>query len=235
MSITRPPRRPEEGSPGADEDPSGQDARAEPPRERLAASNEDVCAFCGARLGSDQEWCLECGSARTLIHRAPDWRVPVMIVAAVILLCLTGLAVALIDLSAQANRSPQPARVLTQPAPHPAPRPQPPQPAPARAPSPPRRAASIADWPSGLSGWTVVLGQWLDPSPARSSARRLIGRGIKVGVLYSSRHPSMPPGFWIVFSGRYPDEAAAARAAAALRDHGHPLARARLVARPGGI
>ena len=40
-------------------------------RRRRAARQ---CAACGATLEPDQEWCVECGTARTVLHRPPDWR-----------------------------------------------------------------------------------------------------------------------------------------------------------------
>jgi hypothetical protein len=66
----------------------------------LSASGADAtfCAQCGTELEDDQEWCLECGAARTLIHRPPDWRIPVAIVGTVLLLILAGFAIALIKL-----------------------------------------------------------------------------------------------------------------------------------------
>jgi hypothetical protein len=63
------------------------------------------CTQCGSGLAPDQEWCLDCGSARTLIHRAPDWRVPVAIVATLIVLVVAGFGLAIIELSHDANRS----------------------------------------------------------------------------------------------------------------------------------
>jgi hypothetical protein len=35
-------------------------------------------------MASDQEWCLECGVARTAIQAPPDWRVGVAIMLAVV-------------------------------------------------------------------------------------------------------------------------------------------------------
>jgi len=46
-------------------------------------------------LRSDQEWCLECGAARTVIRRAPDWRVAAAVIAAVIVLVVIALVIAL--------------------------------------------------------------------------------------------------------------------------------------------
>ena len=42
------------------------------------------CAACGTTMASDQEWCLECGVARTAIQAPPDWRLGVAIVLAVV-------------------------------------------------------------------------------------------------------------------------------------------------------
>ncbi len=60
------------------------------------------CLRCDAVL-DDQEWCLECGAARTLIHRPPDWRVPVAVIATLIALVLAAFLIALIDLSGNVN------------------------------------------------------------------------------------------------------------------------------------
>ncbi len=57
------------------------------------------CAQCGAELAEDQEWCLECGGARTLIHRGPDWRLPLAVIAVVIVLAIGGFVVAVISIS----------------------------------------------------------------------------------------------------------------------------------------
>ncbi len=57
--------------------PAGQD----PPG---GASTEDRCPACGAELADDQEWCLECGAARTVVHSPPDWRIGLLIMLSVI-------------------------------------------------------------------------------------------------------------------------------------------------------
>ena len=66
-------------------------------------SAQERCGACGATVAEDQEWCLECGAARTQLRRPPDWRIPVTIVAVVILLVVLGLLIALVSLSIQAN------------------------------------------------------------------------------------------------------------------------------------
>ena len=112
--------------------PPADDQRPQPPADdqRPRASERRrgrlVCGGCGAPLQADQEWCVECGTARTIIHRAPDWRIPIAIIATVILLVVAGLAVALFALSSETNRataartSPAPLTQAqqAQPAPH---------------------------------------------------------------------------------------------------------------------
>jgi uncharacterized OB-fold protein len=75
---------------------------------RTAAVGEQAptgerCQACGAAVASDQEWCLECGAARTGLRRPPDWRVPAAVIAVVIALAVIALLIALVSLSIQAN------------------------------------------------------------------------------------------------------------------------------------
>jgi hypothetical protein len=62
------------------------------------------CAACGARLEPDQEWCVECGAARTVLHRPPDWRAPLAVVAVVVGVVVIAALIALVSLSIQAAR-----------------------------------------------------------------------------------------------------------------------------------
>ncbi|HUO70737.1 MAG TPA: SPOR domain-containing protein [Solirubrobacteraceae bacterium] len=188
------------------------------------------CASCGSPLADDQEWCLECGAARTLIHAAPDWRIGIAIVATVVMLALIGLAIVLINLSTSAGETTQAA--ASAPTVAATSTPAAPSAVPAAAAAVP---ATFAGWPVGLSGWTVVLASSRTESVADSSAARFAAGGVPVGVLDSSQHPSMPAGLWFVFSGRYPDGARARAAAATLRRAGQPTAVAIQVARPGGL
>lgn len=70
-----------------------------------AASGEEPCGACGAALQPGQEWCLECGAARTVLQRPPDWRVPAVVIAVVIVVIVIGLLIALVSLSIQANHA----------------------------------------------------------------------------------------------------------------------------------
>jgi hypothetical protein len=53
------------------------------------------CVACGAPLEADQEWCLECGAARTSLEEPPDWRIAAAIVVVVVVLVTIALVIAL--------------------------------------------------------------------------------------------------------------------------------------------
>lgn len=69
-----------------------------------ASAIDGKCLACGEPLAEDQEWCVECGAARTVVRRPPDWRIPVAVVGVVIAVVLVALLIALVSLSLQANR-----------------------------------------------------------------------------------------------------------------------------------
>jgi DNA-directed RNA polymerase subunit RPC12/RpoP len=181
----------------------------------------DTCARCGQPLEPDQEWCLECGSARTIVHRPPDPRIGAAIAGGIALVVLAAAVVAVILAGHSAGGTSI----------------SPTASAPRRMPTSAHRSTSgnLASWPVGLSGWTVVLGRSPDRASATATARQLAAQGVSTGVLDSSQHPHLQPGYYVVFSGRYPDGTAAQAAAAALQAKGQPQAIAREVARPGGL
>ena len=67
--------------------PAGRVENPVPPQAR--------CAACGAVLEPDQEWCLECGAARTTLQKPPDWRVAAAIIAVVIVVVVVAVLIAL--------------------------------------------------------------------------------------------------------------------------------------------
>jgi hypothetical protein len=227
-------------------DGQGADGEARYEHDARAPTAESACEACGAGLRPDQEWCLECGTARTLIHRSPSWKAPAALVATVAILALVGLGIAVASLSSQSNRSAaaelitEPARTVTVTVTVPS--------APARrrharpgarrisaeAASTRPPAGSVGSWPIGLPGWTVVLSTQPTQGEAERLAHTYASQGLSVGVLESSQHPSLPPGDWLVFSGRYPTEAGAAAEAAVLRARGYPVAHPDEVAPTGG-
>jgi RNA polymerase subunit RPABC4/transcription elongation factor Spt4 len=57
------------------------------------------CAACDAPLEPDQEWCVECGTARTVVHPPPSWRGAVVVIAVVVGVVLIAGVVALVTLT----------------------------------------------------------------------------------------------------------------------------------------
>lgn len=59
-------------------------AEASAPAQEGQPETGEHCPACGASMAADQEWCLDCGVARTGIQAPPDWRVGVAIMLAVV-------------------------------------------------------------------------------------------------------------------------------------------------------
>jgi len=189
-------------------------------------ATETVCPNCDAHLAPDQDWCLECGSAvKIRIRTAPDWRVPLAIVGTVVTLAAAAFVFLLVSLSNSANRSAAAAvaapTVKTTPAGTAPSTPAATGPSTKTATSTTAAAtAGIGSWPSGVTGYTVVLGVIPGKAAATTSATKIASAGIPVGVLDSSDYSSMTPGDWIVFSGTYTTRAEAATAASQLQAKG---------------
>ncbi len=166
------------------------------------------CPRCQAPLEDDQEWCLECGTATTVIHTAPDWRVPVAIVAFIVAIALAGYFVAVDRLSSSSTPA-----------------------APTTSVASAGGLVRISEWPAGVPGWTVVLAHSRSEAVAYSKATRLADEGVSAGVIDSSHHAGWAPGYWVVFSGRYLTNEAAKTAARQLLAEGHHGAHAKLVER----
>ena len=59
-----------------------------------------ACPRCGAAVGPDQDWCLDCGApARTRLVPTPNWRAPVAVLVTVIVLAGVALAIAFVSLT----------------------------------------------------------------------------------------------------------------------------------------
>jgi hypothetical protein len=178
---------------------------------------EDRCSHCGAELMEEQEWCHDCGAARTLIHRPPDWRIGIAIVGIVAALAVLVFVLVLSNASSSSS-SPSQARAAAA-ATTVAARRQP-------------GTGAVTGWPVGLGGWTVSLATTSSRGAADARARAIATDGVQVGVLDSTLHPALKPGRWVVFSNRYPTKARAQAAAAQLVSLGQAHAHALLVGRP---
>ena len=70
------------------------------------AGAPDACPRCGAALEPAQAWCLRCGAAaRTRLVPTPAWKVPVAVVATVVVVCLAALTWAFVALSSDQGPS----------------------------------------------------------------------------------------------------------------------------------
>lgn len=99
-----------------------------------------LCPRCGNTLRDDQAWCLECGlAARTRVHPAPNWRLPVIATLLALALLAAGIAFALVALLDEPEPTPAPQTVT---APAAAPPPAATTPPPAAAPTTPAPAAT---------------------------------------------------------------------------------------------
>ena len=174
------------------------------------------CPRCGANLAPDQDWCLECGAAATTrILRPPSWKLAAAIVLGVVAAVVVVMVIVVNALSGDANRAaatPARAPAATTPAK--------PAPAPAATPSTtattpttpttastPAAGGTIASWPRGKVGWTVVLATTSSRSAAEQRARGLIAKGVKAGVLDTSRFNIEASGAsFVVFTGRFPSQ-----------------------------
>jgi hypothetical protein len=79
----------------------------EPPAVVPKHSGTIRCPRCNAPVGPDQDWCLECGAAaRTRLAATPNWRVPIVVLAVVILLAGAGLAIAFVALTNDSTKAP---------------------------------------------------------------------------------------------------------------------------------
>lgn len=156
------------------------------------------CPRCGAGVAAGQEYCLECGLRLPGTGRlgaapaAPRRLALPLVLAAVVAAGGAAAAIALTRETATAT----PIITATGGS----------QVVPASTVA----AAGLAEWPTGKSGWTNILVSLpkvdgRDAAVARAEQARR--RGLRaVGVLDSSRYPSLHPGYWVVFSGVYPSE-----------------------------
>ena len=78
-------------------------------------------------------------------------------------------------------------------------------------------AGTASGWPSGKVGWTVQVSSVRKAADARRLAKRISAAGQPAGVFLSSDYSTYrEKGYWVVFSGVYATQAAAAAHKAAL-------------------
>ena len=145
---------------------------------------------------------------------SPSWTVPAVIIGAIALLAVGGVFFALEQVESDAEReATKPTQVV-----------DPPSPADGE-----RKPTGVAEWPAGQSAYTVVLARAPDETTARTQATAALGRGVPAGVLDSDRYPTLEPGTWMLFAGRFESRDEAAAAAVRYAGSGFPEAQARFV------
>jgi hypothetical protein len=190
------------------------------------------CPRCGANMTDEQEWCLHCGAAvGTRVVAAPGWRTPIAIVGGLALIAVVAVAIALVQLADDTDKVAQTPAAAT-PAPTAAavtPTPTPVLPeasgqetptaaptataSPTTAPGGSTSSSGDATWPSGKTGWTVVLASDSSKDSAQEKADSFAQDGIAgVGILHSDDFSSLKAGSWIVFSGEYDSQSKASDA-----------------------
>ena len=189
------------------------------------------CPRCGAAMTDEQEWCLRCGAAvGTRIATAKGWRLPLAITGILVILAAIAVAIAIIQLADDTDQvagtatptpTPTPSAVAT-PTPTPTLTPDPaatatptptPTATPTSTPDSSPGSGSIAEWPSGKDGWTVVLSSKSSEDAARDSAESFSSEGIPdVGILDSDDFDSLQGGFWVVYSGEFDSQSEATQA-----------------------
>ncbi len=201
---------------------------------------ERRCPRCATPHAEGQEYCLECGERLPLVPGLAtrlgtrwrrrlgwypgDWIWPALLALLVAVAAGALSAIFLTEDSSSANgtvvrtdQGPSTPLEQTQAAPEPtlsAPTATTPPSATTRAaPPPPPPPQTLAVWPVGRGGWTIVL----DSVPATNGregaaaeAKQALRLGMKqVGVIDSSQFSSLHPGYFVVFAGIYGSEAEA--------------------------
>jgi ribosomal protein L37E len=71
------------------------------------------CPRCGAPVGSEQAWCLTCGApARTRMRPTPNWKLPLLAIAVIVLIVAGGTVGAFVALTTD-NEAPKASTVST--------------------------------------------------------------------------------------------------------------------------
>ena len=98
-------------------------------------------------------------------------------------------------------------------------------------PQPPggEQPTEVATWPAGTAAYTVVLAEAADETTARARAAAAVGAGVPAGVLGSDEYPTLEPGKWVLFAGRFDTRAEAAEEATRYVTAGFPDAEAEFI------
>jgi hypothetical protein len=213
------------------------------------------CPRCGATVEPLQEYCLECGVRvrgggvvpalasgwqRRLRWYPGDWVWPSLLALVVAVIASAGAIWWTRDASSAASTTvvgdtaPLPTVPTTESVPTTVPAATVPTQT-RQTTTAPRRPArrALIEWPQGRNAWTIVLVS-LPTSAGRPQAvgraREAARAGLdEVGVIDSSEHSSLHPGYYVVFSGVYPTIGAAQDAVSDAAEAGFENAYARRI------
>jgi hypothetical protein len=230
-------------------------------RESAIAFVDTTCPRCGAARKPNQSYCLECGLAlppvtgrlpglrRSWVRRfgwyPGDW------IWAALLMFVVAAAGATAAIIVSHERSAGAKRLVIATASLPVGRatavattagtgrrartlPTPPEPTTGRG-AAKGTANGRFTWPANRTGWTIVLVSFPAtsgrPTALQTAAKAAKSRLPQVGVLDSSRYPSLQPGYFVVFSGIYPSQIEANAAIASVHQAGFGGAYSRQIGR----
>ena len=136
---------------------------------------------------------------------------PGTIIALIALAAVGGVVFALAQVESDAEReATKPAVVVERPTP----------------PGTEGKPSDVATWPAGTSAYTVALAESADETTARARATAAVGSGVPAGVLHSDAYPTLDPGAWLLFAGRFDTRAEAEEEATRYVAAGFPDAEA---------
>jgi sporulation related protein len=140
-----------------------------------------------------------------------SWAMPAAIIAAIALLAVGAVVFALNQVESDAEKEATKPTLVVKP------------------PTPPGsgdQPADVATWPAGTSAYTVALAETPDETAARARAAAAATGGVPAGVLQSDAYPSLDPGMWVLFAGRFDTRAEAEAEATRYVASGFPDAKA---------
>ena len=173
------------------------------------------CPSCRSPLVGEEIFCLQCGTRLVPEPEPkPSWTVPAAIVGAIALLAVGGVVFALEQVESDAEREATKPTAIFEPP---------------ETPGSETKPTAVAAWPAETSAYTVVLTTTSDEPQARAQATAAVGGGVPAGVLDSDRYPTLEPGDWVVFTGRFETRGQAVKEAARYAATGFPNARAEFV------
>ena len=219
-----------------------------------SGGRDGTCPRCGARVEPGQEYCLECGLRqpgsglaasvgtawqRRVSRRLPGWLGPIL-AALLVAALMTGVAILIsqggddgpevIDATGPSSISTPTTEVVPTEPPTTAETETETTPTETEPPPEPQ----LVDWPPSQNGYTIVIAS-LPASGGRAQAirkaREVLATDLpEVGVIDSGEFSSLHPGYYVVFSGIYPDQRAALNGIGAVQEL-YPAAYMRQISR----